>query len=300
MAPLRVFLSYRRDSDYFRASMIRMIVQSATTPEPGKRDVQVFQDIDQRLGRAWPEEIRTQLAEADIVVAVIGPGWLAAKDANERRRIDAPDDWVRNEIALALQARTTVIPVASGAAMPPAEALPEVIAGLVGQSGLQVPENFASNDLQPLLHEIEQRRTQPADAPKPAAAGRLPYPDPPLKVKPARLSKADIDEALAEMLDGWDVVASDRPGEPGKRRVELHKEFEFASFGAVLDFMQRARAFIDETNHHPRWENLYHRLSVYLTTWDIGHRISYLDIILAGHLDRTFARGATPTAGRGD
>jgi pterin-4a-carbinolamine dehydratase len=291
MDPLRVFLSYRRDSDHFRASMMRMIIRSAAAPREGEREVQVFQDVEQRLGRDWPQEVRTQLAEADIVVAVIGPGWLAAKDANERRRIDSPDDWVRNELEVALAARKTVIPVVSGGEMPTAEALPEAIAGLVHQSGLLVPENFSDHDLQPLLLEItRQRRPQPTATAKPAAAGRLPYPDPPLKVRPAPLSKNEVDEALAEMLDGWDVVESDVPEEPGKRRVELHREFEFDSFGAVLDFMQRARPFIDEMNHHPRWENLYHTLRVFLTTWDIGHRISYLDVILAGHLDRTAAR----------
>jgi hypothetical protein len=38
-------------------------------------------------------------------------------------------------------------------------------------------------------------------------------------------------------------------------------------------------------------------LRVFLTTWDIGHRISYLDVMLAGHLDRTFAKS---TRGLGD
>ncbi len=289
MSPLRVFLSYRRDTDYFRASMIRMIIQSAAAPRERERDVEVFQDVDQRLGRDWPHEVQTQLADADIVLAVIGPGWLAVKDANERRRIDSPNDWVRKELELALSARKTVIPVVSGGEMPSAVALPETIAGLVNQSGLLVPENFSDNDLQPLLLEISRQR-QAQSTPKPAGAGRLPYPDPPLPVKPAPLSKNDIDDALAEMLDSWDIVESDRPGEPGKRRVELHKDFTFPSFGDVMDFMQQARPFIDETNHHPRWENLYHTLQVFLTTWDIGHRISYVDIVLAGHLDRTFAR----------
>ena len=58
----------------------------------------------------------------------------------------------------------------------------------------------------------------------------------------------------------------------------------------LLEFMQNARAFIDETNHHPRWENLYHTLKVFLTTWDIGHRVSYLASCLPSILMGSFSK----------
>ncbi len=41
--------------------------------------------------------------------------------------------------------------------------------------------------------------------------------------------------------------------------------------------------------HHPRWENVWRTLNVYLTTWDIGQRISDRDIVLALYLDRAFS-----------
>ena len=41
--------------------------------------------------------------------------------------------------------------------------------------------------------------------------------------------------------------------------------------------------------HHPRWENIWKTVKVYLTTWDIGHRISDRDIQLARYLDQAYS-----------
>lgn len=44
----------------------------------------------------------------------------------------------------------------------------------------------------------------------------------------------------------------------------------------------------DIAMHHPRWENIWKTVRVYLTTWDIGHRISDRDIQLARYFDRAY------------
>ena len=41
------------------------------------------------------------LAAAHVVLAVIGPKWVALADDNGRRRIANHDDWVRQEVELA-------------------------------------------------------------------------------------------------------------------------------------------------------------------------------------------------------
>ena len=45
----------------------------------------------------------------------------------------------------------------------------------------------------------------------------------------------------------------------------------------------------DIAMHHPRWENIWKTIRVYLTTWDIKHRISDRDIQLARYFDRAYA-----------
>jgi len=42
----------------------------------------------------------------------------------------------------------------------------------------------------------------------------------------------------------------------------------------------------DIVPHHPRWENQWRTVTVYLSTWDLNYRISELDVQLAARLDR--------------
>jgi pterin-4a-carbinolamine dehydratase len=113
-----------------------------------------------------------------------------------------------------------------------------------------------------------------------------PYPDPPLVVKPAPLSDDDIEIALKEMIPAWTVESNDGD----TPQVELFRQLTFRSFLDVLDFMSDIGRFCDQANHHPRWENIYRTLLIHLSTWDIGHRVSHLDLTLAAHMDKVFAR----------
>ena len=68
----------------------------------------------------------------------------------------------------------------------------------------------------------------------------------------------DINEKL-ESLPGWSVV-----------NEKLHKEFQFDSFNQAFGFMTRAAMEIEKMNHHPEWFNVYNRITVDLTTHDVG------------------------------
>jgi hypothetical protein len=61
-----------------------------------------------------------------VLVALISLDWLDVRDAQGRRRLDNPGDFVRQEIALALDSGKTVIPVLfDDAPMPAADRLPD-------------------------------------------------------------------------------------------------------------------------------------------------------------------------------
>ncbi len=63
------------------------------------------------------------------MLAIVGPPWLDARDAEGRRRLDDRADFVRLEIELALAARLPVVPVlVEGATMPAALDLPPALA----------------------------------------------------------------------------------------------------------------------------------------------------------------------------
>jgi pterin-4a-carbinolamine dehydratase len=291
MAEISVFISYRRDDDAARAAMLDRIISGAFNEPAKPPKVSIYRDTSERLGVSWPEEVRDRCGSADVVLVVIGPKWLEARDQYARRRIDQADDWVRQEIELARH--RTVIPIAfGGREVPPAEALPETISYLASRRGTSVRDEFADIDLQPVLAEIERHLPSATDRSSldDAAGSRrnLPYPDPPLVVKPAPMAEEDINIAIRELLRDWEVIEGPLPENPNERRVELHRTFLFRSFRDVLPFMTEIGDFADKANHHPRWENIYTTLRVYLTTWDIGHRISHLDLQLAQYFDRMY------------
>jgi len=91
------------------------------------------------------------------------------------------------------------------------------------------------------------------------------------------LTPSELNDALAN-LPGWSVVTN-------QDAQELHKRFTFESFAPAIAFMASAVEPIDKLNHHPRWENVWNRLDIYLSTHDLGNRISDRDVKLAQLLD---------------
>ena len=110
------------------------------------------------------------------------------------------------------------------------------------------------------------------------------------------LTEERIQIALKHNLSKWIKVVSKLPEEPTKDRVELFRQYKFKTFLGAIEFMHQVAPGCDIQLHHPRWENLWCTLRVYLSTWDIGHRISDRDIQLAKYLDKAFSSfsGAAP------
>jgi pterin-4a-carbinolamine dehydratase len=285
MAEANVFVSYRRDSDLLRASLVASQISHAL-PE-----VKVFRDIRMRLGEKWPVALNDALQAADVVLVLIGPGWLGAKDQFERRRIDQPDDWVRLEIETALNKGKVVIPIAFEESLPPAEALPKSIAPLVDCQAAIVRDVSIERDLEPVLSAIQQvaRGSSGIDL-TPGQGGTLPYPQPPMKFPPAPIDNEELELILSEELPEWSIRKRPVRGKPELDGVYLHRELTFKRFSHVIPFMTTVADFADKANHHPQWENIFRTLSIDLTTWDIEHRISSLDLMLASFIDRMYRR----------
>jgi pterin-4a-carbinolamine dehydratase len=62
------------------------------------------------------------------------------------------------------------------------------------------------------------------------------------------------------------MLARDYPN----ARLELRRAYRFPSFKKAMEFMQTACDPIQKATHHPRWENQWRTVVVYLSTWDIG------------------------------
>jgi len=101
-----IFISYRRADSKEQADHLYNDLQR----EFGKD--QVFMDTSSiHLGDPWPEKLDATLKSAQMVLIVIGPGWLEAKDENGVRRIENKDDWVRLELTKSLKYDHIIIPV---------------------------------------------------------------------------------------------------------------------------------------------------------------------------------------------
>jgi len=287
METLKVFVSYRRDSDLLRAVLVDAVVRNHFRHADGPK-IEIYRDTRQRLGQQWPDEIERELREAHVVLVLIGPGWLQAADDFGRRRLDQPDDWVRREVMLALDGSATVIPIVFETSLPAAEALPEELRRLRSWRAALVRDLSFDHDMEPVLLEIARRAgaaggsaQSPSEDPN-----RLPYPQPPMKVPPAPMSDEELDLVVTEVLPEWALVTGADQRTPSGE--ELCRAYRFRSFLDAIAFMSGAADFADKANHHPRWENVFKTVYVYLTTWDIGHKVSHLDVTLAGFLDRQY------------
>ncbi len=104
--PEKIFINYRRETDKDSAGRLRDRLESVFSQEG------VFIDVDNiRPGSNFVEEISANIAQSDIFLSLIGPGWAEVKDREGRRRLENPKDWARIEIEVALQQKKIIIPV---------------------------------------------------------------------------------------------------------------------------------------------------------------------------------------------
>ena len=117
----KIFLSYRRaDSAYAAGRLFDRL--SAHFGE-----AHAFMDVEHLApGDNFVQAINQAVSECDVLLALIGPQWLTAQDEHNRQRLDNPLDFVRPEIAAALQREIRVVPIHLQGARPPrADQLPD-------------------------------------------------------------------------------------------------------------------------------------------------------------------------------
>src|SRR5437764_7298748 len=126
-----IAISYRREDSLPIAGRLYDRLQAKF----GKENV--FMDFDSiPPGMDFREQIKQMIERSKLVIAIIGRHWLR-EQPDASRRIDNPADFVRLEIAYALQRGIPVIPVlVNNAPMPPPEKLPREIEGLAFRNAL--------------------------------------------------------------------------------------------------------------------------------------------------------------------
>jgi formylglycine-generating enzyme required for sulfatase activity len=91
-----------------------------------------------------------------VLLAVIGPGWLDARDSAGRRRLDNPDDFVRIEIAAALQRNIMVVPILIDTApMPEVDLLPDLLKPLTWRNAFVISHSRFASDVGRLAQTLD-------------------------------------------------------------------------------------------------------------------------------------------------
>jgi hypothetical protein len=147
-----IFISYRReDSQALAGRLYDRLAQRF-----GRE--RVFRDIDAiDPGANFAAVAGERIAGCDALVALIGNGWIEARDAEGRRRLDLPRDLVKAEIAAALAQGKLVIPVlVEGTPMPAREALPPELCPLPTHNALPISDSRFDFDVGRLASAIDK------------------------------------------------------------------------------------------------------------------------------------------------
>jgi len=129
-----IFICYRREDSQF---ITDRIFDHLTRHFPRRS---LFKDVDNiPPGVDFRAHIDNAVRQSAVMLAIIGPGWLSAKDTAGQRRLDNPADSVCVELSSALRLQRSIVPVlVAGASMPTADELPPALKPIAYINAVQV------------------------------------------------------------------------------------------------------------------------------------------------------------------
>jgi hypothetical protein len=148
----QIFISYRREDGSASAGRLS---DRLSNHFPSN---QIFMDVDSvDLGEDFVKRIEETVGSCDVLIAVIGKGWLTSCDEEGQRRLDNPEDFVRIEISTALKRDIRVIPVlVDGALMPRYRDVPDDLKALVRRNALQLSHDRFRTDSERLASAVKR------------------------------------------------------------------------------------------------------------------------------------------------
>jgi len=150
--PAGIFISYRRHEALKEA---RAIFEKLSR-EFGAG--QVFIDLEGLdYGVDFVESLDRQLQHCEVMLALIGPGWLDSPDGHGGRRLDDANDFVRIELRTALQRNIRVVPVLfDGAPMPRTADLPADLEALARRNKIDLDFTRFDADIGRLVSSLRK------------------------------------------------------------------------------------------------------------------------------------------------
>lgn len=147
-----VFISYRvKDTQLATGRLVDALKQHI-------HENQIFMDIDKiDPGLDFTQVISKYLYSSEVMLAIIGPDWRAYNPEKGTYRINDNNDWVRKEIATALQRNIRVIPVLmDGASMPDEDDLPDDLKPLLLRQAIEISNKRWKYDSDQLIGTLRK------------------------------------------------------------------------------------------------------------------------------------------------
>jgi hypothetical protein len=148
----RIFINYRRDDTQGVAG--RLFDHLAA--KYSRREL--FMDVDaMKPGFDFAKQLDIQVSQCHVLLAMIGPHWLEARDQSGKRRLDNEKDSVRVELASALRRDIAVIPVlVEGTPMPSEDSLSDDLKPLARRHALELRHTRFNADADAIMHALEE------------------------------------------------------------------------------------------------------------------------------------------------
>lgn len=247
-----IFISYRREDSEGYAGWLYDRLSAHFKSE------QVFMDVDNiEPGLDFVEVIENAVGSCDVLLAVIGRQWLTVADARGRRRLDNPEDFVRLEIAAALERAIRIIPVlVSGAAMPTSEDLPPALAKLARRNAIELTAQRWNHDIGRLIRVVEGVLAPPASKPAPSRrksprADAAPAAQPPPEARQTASSEAAPDPAQSILQIDWKRLHKVESSPlPRIEWSEVLRQREAIAQADALRFAEQLVSGIQSTSEH--------------------------------------------------
>ena len=164
-----VFISYRREDSSGYAGRLFDILSTHFGRE------NTYMDLDTIMGGDnFETVIEEKISQCDVLLAVIGERWLTITGVNGSRRLDMADDFVRLEIAKALERGVRVIPVlVGGATMPHQDDLPNDLRPLSFHQAMDLRDAHFHADAEQLMDELNKTVPSIKSRPRKLKSNRL-------------------------------------------------------------------------------------------------------------------------------
>ncbi len=158
----KIFISYRRDDSAGYAGRLADRLATAFGEE------QIFRDYeDIKPGQHFVESLENALANAKVLLVIIGKHWLTASNSQGQRRLDQANDYVRLEIETALKNNLTIIPILLNTTpMPETQELPTGLTALAFRQAITLSDSRWNRDVDNLIAYL--RNLTGLAAPQPA------------------------------------------------------------------------------------------------------------------------------------